>query len=662
MRFAAIFLLATALAAAADNPQDRFLKYMDRIAIGQLDRRAQEIARVRTAAEAGRRQQATRAKVLELIGGLPDYKGPLNARTTGKIDHGSYVIEKVIFESLPRIWVTANLYLPTSAGRHPAVLYPLGHWDNGKPAVQVIAANLALKGFAVLAYDPLGQGERLQAYDARLGASLAGGSVYQHFMAGAQSVAIGQSFARHRIWDAKRALDYLTSRPEVDSGRIGCTGCSGGGTIATYISALDPRIKVAAPSCYMNSFRALFAGPVGDSEQSVPGFLSSGLDQTDYVEMFAPKPWLIVNTIDDFFKLEGARQVFEEARGWYRVYGAEDKIAWAIGHGGHGTPLEVREAIYRWFIRWLKDGQGDGREQTIEKHPDFELLATRTGQVATSLDSRDINAFILEEYRAMRKPGTREEMMAALRGFSGEIPSDPPGVRTLERIPGAVYDTERLLIESEPGLELEAVLLTPRAGGRKPAVVSVETQAGPSPAAISLAEKGAVVLALNPRNLPLRSEYPMMGDWLGATRAWLTGRNLPGMRAFDIRRGVDLLCARPQVDASRVTATARGVSGVWLLIAAALDARIRGVWLDRTPAGFRQAMENPLHRDLHEAVMPGFALRWDFDDIAKAVAPRTVLWSDPSDWMGAVLPLGAPYLYRPFEVPDDPYIERLLKP
>ena len=92
---------------------------------------------------------------------------------------------------------------------------------------------------------------------------------------------MGQSVTRYFIHDGMRAIDYLVSRPEVDPERIGATGCSGGGTQTTYIAALDPRVKVAAVACYMNSFQTLFAGSIGDSEQSVPGFLAAGLDQTD---------------------------------------------------------------------------------------------------------------------------------------------------------------------------------------------------------------------------------------------------------------------------------------------------------------------------------------------------------------------------------------------
>src|SRR5437660_361196 len=211
-----LIILAFAAPLWAD---DQLLKWMDRLAQEQLSKREAAIAQVHTTAEAQARQQAVRAKILALIGGLLDYAGPLNAKMTGQIDTPSYVIEKVIFESLPKIFITANVYRPKEPGRYPGVLMPLGHWDDGKPAVQQIAANLAMKGFVALAYDPLGQGERQQAYDPRMRASLGGGSTDQHILAGGQTALGGGSFARYRIWDAKRALDYLVSRPDVDAGK-----------------------------------------------------------------------------------------------------------------------------------------------------------------------------------------------------------------------------------------------------------------------------------------------------------------------------------------------------------------------------------------------------------------------------------------------------------
>src|SRR5258708_35679693 len=216
MRPLAAFLLSTSLTLAADAQAD-LLKWMDAIAQKQLDRRDAAIAQIRTPEQARERQKLVREKVLQLIGGVPQYSGPLNARITGHLNQPGYVIEKILWQSLPGLYVTANLYRPDKPGRFPAVLLPLGHWEDGKPAVQTIAANLALQRVVVLAYDPLGQGERLQAYDPRLGVSLLGGSTSQHFMAGAKEVLIGESFARHRIFDAHAALDYRETRTDIDN-------------------------------------------------------------------------------------------------------------------------------------------------------------------------------------------------------------------------------------------------------------------------------------------------------------------------------------------------------------------------------------------------------------------------------------------------------------
>lgn len=601
------------------DPSAALLKWMDARAQAQLAAREAKIAAIHTPAEADARKRYVRSKILEIIGGLPDYSGPLNARVTGRIDAGQYTIEKIVFESLPRYWVAANAYAPKSAGPHPAILIPMGHWEQGKAAAQRMAGNFALKGFVALAFDPMGQGERLQAYDWRTGKSLAGGATEQHILAGAQSLLVGESFARYRIWDAKRALDYLVSRPDVDSARIGCTGCSGGGTLTTYISALDPRIQVAAPSCYMNSFRLLFSGPVGDSEQSPPGFLAAGLDQTDYVELFAPKPWMITSTEQDFFTPAGAKIVFEEAKQWYRIYGAEDRVAWVVGPGGHGTPLEVREAVYRWMIRWLKNGAGSSKEQDVELRPDHEFRATETGQVSADLKSRDLYEIIREHGEAasgadlvgwLRKRVNHQPPTHVTRGANGEIAFDAGGGMTLHA---------RLVAGVARGGEVTLTIANPDA---------------PAPAG----EKGAVML-FAPRGWPEKPNARLSGAWLANTRAALIGENLPALRAHDILCALDVLAAQPEAAGAAIRLQAQGVSGVWALIAAALDPRISRVSLHRTPYSLRAALSNPLSRDLHDAVIPGMIRIGDLADLAHAIAPRAVEWTDPTDWMGNIVAL-----------------------
>src|SRR6187402_2270443 len=280
-------LLLIAVPLFGQTPADPFLEWMDRIAQKQLDQRQEAMTKIRTADDAEARKAVVRKKLLDSMGGLPVWNGPLNARVTGQLRSETHTIEKVIFESLPGFYVTGNLYRPNAPGRYPALLVPAGHTQEGKPEAQILAANLAAKGFIALTYDPIGQGEREQTYLPELGRALSGGGGNEHLELGVRSILIGQSVARYFIQDAKRAVDYLVSRPDVDPDRIGVTGCSGGGAITTYVGVFEPRVKAAAPGCFINSFRTLFTGPTADSEMSFPSFLASGLDMADFFEAAA---------------------------------------------------------------------------------------------------------------------------------------------------------------------------------------------------------------------------------------------------------------------------------------------------------------------------------------------------------------------------------------
>lgn len=652
MKLTAVLLLCAFQLAAQQEPHDPLLRWMDQIAQQQLQRRETAIAEIRTVADAERRKLMVRETFLSLIGGLPDDQGPLNPRITGRIQGENYTIEKIVFESLPGFYVTANLYRPGPPGRYPGVLLQAGHTQEGKPEGQLLAANLALKGFVVLAFDPVGQGEREQTYDRRVDGPLAGWSVPEHIQAGAQSILVGESVARYFIWDAKRALDYLVSRPDVDPERLGAVGCSGGGALTTFIGALDPRVKAVAPACFVNSYRLLFAGPDPDSEMSPPELLSRGLDMADYVELSAPTPWLILATDGDYFTPAGAKLVYEEARKWFGLYGAADKLRFFVGPGPHGTPLETREAIYEWMIRWLKDGKGDSHEKAVKLYTNSELLVTPTGHVDDEPGSRKLYQLILDEFHAKKQQGTVPELLAELRRLGISADGVPPALKASDELTGPDPQRQHLSFESEPGVEISGTLYIPQASGRKPAVLLVADKTSsywiPSTTwlAEAIARQGRVVLELEPRDAPGEGERPFVGNWLTNARAGQIGLNLPAMRAHDILRGIDLLAARDDVDPTSIRAAARGIQGIWLLMAAAVDTRIRKVWLDRTPYSLRAALENPMNTALFDAAIPGFALHWDLDDLTKAMHGRPILWTDPANWMGHAVPLGPPFRYR----------------
>src|SRR5439155_13258179 len=195
------------------------------------------IGNVRTPAELQKYQAQTAARLHAILGEFPP-RTALNAKTVGRLDRSGYAVEKVIFESRPRYYVTANVYVPRSGNRpFPAVLCPVGNWGAGKffDDYQRLGAYLARRGFLALVYDAQGQAERQQYFDPVLGRTLLSPGNTQWFVtiehgyAGGQTILTRDNYASYLAWDGIRALDYLTERPDVDGEKIACTGTSGGG-------------------------------------------------------------------------------------------------------------------------------------------------------------------------------------------------------------------------------------------------------------------------------------------------------------------------------------------------------------------------------------------------------------------------------------------------
>lgn len=319
-------------------------------------------------------------------------RGPLKARVTGKLERDGYSVEKVIFESLPGFSVTANLYLPEGKGPFPGILHPCGHTPNGKAGGAYQRANilLAKNGFAVLCYDPIGQGERLQLIDPDTGMKL--GKSGEHMALGVAPVLLGRSLASYMIWDGMRAIDYLQSRPEIDPDRIGCTGNSGGGNMTSFLMALDDRIQAAAPGCFTTTTRLKNEKPgPGDPEQNLFAQTREGLDHPDFAIIRAPKPTLILSATEDYVPIEGAWDAFRQAKRIYTKLGYPERVDLVEAPEKHGFTQPLREGAVRFFSRWLKGEDVavfEPDEVTIEK--DEDLLATPKGQVLMRKGERSL--------------------------------------------------------------------------------------------------------------------------------------------------------------------------------------------------------------------------------------------------------------------------------
>ena len=367
-------------------------------AFAQIKERWSYVGGLKTKEEWLNRQAEAKKIMTEIVGEFPA-KTPLNPVITGTLKRDGFTVEKLYFESMPGYYVTAALFLPTKRGKLPAIIYCCGHSGNGfrSPAYQRVILNLVKKGFIVLAFDPVGQGERIQYFDAE-GKSVFGPTT-EHSYPGTQSFISGRSLAHYFIWDGIRAVDYLISRKEVDPARIGITGRSGGGTQSSYIAAMDERIVAAAPENYITSFDKLLRsrGPQ-DAEQNFMYSLKKGFDLSDLIELRAPKPTLMVTTTRDIFSIQGSRDVFKEAQKAYIALGAPDNLLMVEDDAGHASTQKNRETKYAFFQKFLNN-PGNPNDEEVEIFDEKDLWVTTTGQLQTSLKGETLFS-LNEQYSA----------------------------------------------------------------------------------------------------------------------------------------------------------------------------------------------------------------------------------------------------------------------
>lgn len=625
-------------------------------------RRAAELKGMSSDAAVRARIEKTRRTVWQLLGGQFE-KTPLNPKIVGTIDRGAYRIEKVIFESRPEVFVTANLYLPNQ-GRapFPAIIHSLGHAENGKEmySYQYLSQTLARKGYMVLVFDPFGQGERQQYLDPRSGKSLYG-PTGEHDQAGRPLLLLGSQFAQYRVWDGVRAVDYLLSRPEADPERIGCTGQSGGGTMTMYLAALEPRIKVAVES---DGNSENVAGPsydppgaVDDAEQDLAGSLPFGIDRGDLLLAFAPKPLLILySKLDSGFTysptyVEGTKEVYGEVQGAYRLMGAAEKVALFGSPLPHGYDFFNRREAYRWFNRWLGREEWGVEEAEFDDSPAGRLNCTSTGQVATSLGGR--SAFQLN----------REKLPTLVANSSGANSSDLASFRrrtqsTLREL--LALPTERTALsprilssnlwrknivldefafDSEPPVRVTGWFLRPATGGPQfPTVIYASEGGGRNqvvhePSEISeLVGKGFAVCAIDLRGLgqstvrlPAAGPVYYLDGNLRERYAWTSfvlGKPVIGQRVWDLLRCLDYLRARRDVDQSRIYGWGNEGAALAVLFAAVLEDRLRSVLLESSLATYRSLVESEAYSlDLGWFTF-GVLQHFDLPDLVAAVAPR----------------------------------------
>ncbi len=595
-----------------------------------------------TPGQVAERQSRVRAQVAASLGGLPSSDTPLDPVVTGVIERDGFQIEKVIYQSRPRHYVTANLYLPAGlAGPTGAVLFLCGHAEAAKayPEYQAVCQRLALAGLVVLAQDPIGQGERLSYWDAATQSATVGPCCPEHDHAGAQCVPLGDYLARYFAHDAMRGLDYLCSRPEVDAARLGVTGNSGGGTQSSLLMLLDPRLAAAAPGTFiMNRATYQRTGGAQDAEQIWPGFTAAGCDHEDIVMAMAPKPVRVLAVTDDFFPIEGARRTVQRCKRVWGLFGREECVDLVEDVSGHAYTPPLARAATAFFTRHLLGAEVVVDEARVEPLPASEVWCTRSGQVQGEIDGAEFafeaNLGRLREATASRSAGLSAEATDWLleQVLRDRRPCDL-NPRVYLRTDWEGLPVEARVWWSQEGLMGHSLLFRPaEAAGNAPLTLAVwdggcSGVASHAEAIRAACAAGQAVMVLDVsgtgalKPFPLNDAYPAEGFYgvihkLSDDLVWL-GDSLCALRVYDVLRALDLAAIVPRIDVGRIDLHASGKCGVYGRLAAALDGRIGGVTVTDGPRAYADWVGERLYDsdNVKALLLPGM-LRWfDLPDL-----------------------------------------------
>ncbi len=625
------------------NPADTMMRrYLTAIVDHQFAIRDSLLSTLITAGDWNKRVKTIRDSMISWTGPFPD-RNPLNAKITGTLKRDGYTIEKILFESRPGFYVSANLYLPENVSSpRPAILNVLGHMANGKAAdiAQLRSIFQAKKGFVALTIDNLGQGER-QVADYSAWSSAPGNA---HTITGIQAFVAGTNVFNIMVWDAIRAIDYLVSRPEVDGSRIGITGCSGGGMMTTYILPFEPRISVAVAACNPNTWsHRVHAGLSADHEQIIFGCFESAIDpRGDPLFAIAPKPLLINATTDD--NLNPARGVWELSTWLYKAYsayGAPEKFTTTMVEAGHGYNRDQREIAYSWFLKWMDGNSSDFLEQDIKIEKDEDLWATANGSTYDVPGSRQSQELVLD-YLAENKAGwTNPQNSAALIKHKSRMPelvkdilrisplNDIPEVNFIGTHDAGDFRIRKFIIQPEKGIMLPGILLEPDTKPAGSSTILYLSQSGKkdllndNDIVKELLASGQTICAVD-----LRGYGETAPDMAGMHWDFLSGKPIFGQRVQDILAIVNWLKSS-EIKAGNIKIWGKGMGSLYSAFSGVLTDNIAGFVLEEPLISFESIIRVRVPGYHDEIVLPGILEKFDMPQVYQGLCPKPVLVVNP---------------------------------
>lgn len=578
---------------------------------------------------------ALRSNLLEAWGGFSATPCALEPRKVGEIKRPGYRIEKIIFQTRPEVWMTANAYVPEHGGKLPAVLAVHGHWRGAKqdPVVQARCIGLARQGYFVLAVDALGAGER--------GVGKALGE-YHGEMTGAMLLPVGLPLGGLQVYENMRALDYLLTRPEVDAARIGITGASGGGNQTMYAAAWDDRFAAAVPVCSVGTYQS-YLGVACCICELVPGAMTL-TEEWGVLGLVAPRALMVVNATRDtvVFSVGEAKKSLEKAERVFDLHGRSASLKHAVFESGHAYSRPMRETMYGWMARHLKgEGNGDPISESEIETEDPEVLRCFPGESrpedyvtiprfaareAEKLVARIAVPKAVGAWRAQSE-AMRQNLRIRLHGGTGALPAPAPKPFLKVSVEGP---GRAITFEPEPGIVLAGRQEPADAQPPKLAVLldlgGAEKAAG-SELARDLRSAGWSLVTLDlratgklawPKDKVGRAPDHTTAEWA----VWI-GRPLLGQWVVDLHRLLDGLQSNGTLP-REVAVVGMGPAGVVATCAAALDERISRVV---TVGSLASYVSDTPYEDQRLGIMVPKILRdvGDIPQLAALIAPRPLV-------------------------------------
>jgi dienelactone hydrolase len=536
------------------------------------------------------RRKTLRAAMFAAMGPFPEKPCPLEPREVGVLKRDGYRIEKVLFQTRPDVWATATVYVPDPVKeKAAAVLAVHGHWAGARrdPVVQARCLGLVQLGFVVLTLDAFGAGERHPD-------SARGG--YHGALIGSTLWPAGQTLVGLQVYDNRRAVDYLLTRPEVDGERIGVTGASGGGNQTMYAGALDERLKAVVPVCSVGTYLSYLKAACCMCEV-LPGALRF-TEEGDVLGLVAPRALMVVSaTMDSFnFSVGEAKKSLERAAAIFKLHDAAEKLKHAVFDSPHAYSQPMREAMYGWMTRWLRgEGKGDPvpePKHTVEKIEDLSCFADGKRPPAfvypATFAAREAARLLAPLRKTPDHKEAWEAQAVVMRGrlrdeVFGGFPKAPKPAGKLDRSRDEDgVTTVPLTLPVEPGLDLSAQVRFKRTfkAGKIPACLLLHLDGGAEalkhPLAAALVNAGWVVVAPDLRATgaakPPNDAVGVAPDHNSAEHAVWVGRPLLGQWTFDVQCLLEWMAVQPGYRADHLAVVGVGEAGVVAVTAAgALD-------------------------------------------------------------------------------------------